>query len=101
MPPEKKDIAEIRRLGMRLLKLACATRPSPDDLRFAHRDFQRLKELTEASSNVRLNDFYMQEVSFGREMLGDLKIQKICRPKRSDRSVWATPVPFESDRSRH
>jgi hypothetical protein len=101
MTPRKKDITEIRRLGMRLLKLACSPTPSPDDLRHANGDFQRLAELTAQVSTARLNDFYQQELDFGMETLADPKIKKICSLKSKDRSVWTISVPFESNRRRH
>jgi len=99
MTPRRRDIEELRALGMALLDAACSKRRMPAATGLDAK-YVRLRGLAAQISTMSLNGFYRQELDFAKEILDDPKVKRISKPKL-DRSVWTVSVPFETNRQRH
>ena len=102
MQAKKREIHEIRQLGMKLQQLACLRQLRQSELEYARVVLPRLEFLIEkyrsGYEKRLLNDFYLDEIRFGIETIEDNGVRKLASPPQSVRTIT---VPIETNRRRH
>lgn len=102
MQAKKQEIREIRKLGMMLHRLTCLKQLRQSEMEFARVGLPRLEALIKkyrsSYESGKLNDFYLDEICFGIEIVQDKAVRQLAKPPRSVRAI---SVPFETNRKRH